>query len=69
MTLVVVDPGLIADLSDLAHIHVCDAITDVSYHEQIGGDEEVRQAELILNVLEEVVHLSLNGNVQHRYCL
>lgn len=43
-----------ARLHDLSVVHHNDAVTDVVHHTQIVRDEEVRQAELVLQLLEQV---------------
>ena len=47
-----------------AHVHDCDAIADVLHHAQVVGDEQVGQAVLFLQVLQEVQNLGLHGHVE-----
>ncbi len=39
------------------------------YHAQIVGDEDIGQVEVALQVLQEVEHLRLDGNIQGRHRL
>jgi hypothetical protein len=52
------------DLDDLAEVHHGDARADVLDDRQVVGDEQVREVELLLEVLEEVDHLRLDRHVQ-----
>ncbi len=47
-----------------AHVHDCNAIADVLHHAQVVGDEQVGQAVLFLQVLQEVQNLGLHGHVE-----
>ena len=42
--------GLVGDLDDPSEIHHRDAMTDVSDHREIMGDEQIREMELALQV-------------------
>src|SRR5487761_463492 len=53
-------------LHDLAEIHDADPIADMLDHRQVVGDEDVGEAELRLEVLEEVDDLGLHGDVEGR---
>src|SRR5215475_5063291 len=57
------------DLDDVAQVHHRHPIADVPYHRQIVGDEQVRQVELLLQLLQQVDDLGLNGHVQRRHRL
>ena len=52
------------DLDDLAEIHHRDAVADVLHHGEIVGDEQVGQAELALQVLQQVDDLRLDRDVE-----
>ena len=51
-------------LDDLAEVHHRDAVADVLHDREVVGDEEVGQAELALEVLEQVDDLRLDGDVE-----
>ena len=53
-------------LDDLAQIHDRDPVGHVANDAEVVGDEEIGQAELVLNVLEQVDDLGLHGNVERR---
>ena len=59
-----VDLLLVAGLHDLAEVHDRDAVTDVSHDRQVMGDEDVGEPELVLELLEEVDDLGLDGDVE-----
>src|SRR6476620_11541173 len=48
------------ELRDLAQVHDHHAVGDVADDVQVVGDEDVREAEVVLEVLEQVEDLSLN---------
>src|SRR5512133_165652 len=54
------------DLDDRAQIHDGDPVRDVAHDRQVVGDEEVRQRELRLELLEEVDDLRLDRDVERR---
>ena len=56
-------------LHDFAEIHHNDLITDELDDIQIVGNEQISQFELILQILEKIDDLSLNGHIQGRYRL
>ena len=56
-------------LDDLAQVHHGDAVADVAHDRQVVGDEQVRQAELALQVLEQVDDLRLDRHVERRHRL
>ncbi|OIQ78794.1 hypothetical protein GALL_394900 [mine drainage metagenome] len=53
-------------LDDLAEIHDCDAVRHVLDDREIVADEEQREAELLLQVLQQVDDLRLDGDVEGR---
>jgi hypothetical protein len=61
----VVDDGAgVTELDDAAEIHDRDAVADVLDHAEVVGNEEVGQAEAVLQVLEQVEHLRLDRHVE-----
>ena len=54
----------IGDLDDLAEIHDCDALGNVPHDEKVMRDEQIRHAELFLQLFKHVDDLRLNGHVQ-----
>ena len=54
------------DLDDLAEVHHRDAVRDVPYDGEIVGDEEIREAELTLELVEQVDDLRLDRDVERR---
>src|SRR5688572_31542547 len=54
----------ITDLDDLAEIHHGNAIANVFDNAEIVRNEEIRQAELFLQILQEVEHLRLNRDIE-----
>ena len=61
-----VDVVLRADLDDLAEIHHRDAVGDVPHDRQVVRDEDVGQAEVALQRLEQVDHLRADRDVERR---
>src|SRR5687768_2096159 len=53
-------------LGNLAHIHDGDAVRDMLYYAEIVRDEDIGQVEVLLQVLQQVQSLRLDGNVQRR---
>ena len=51
-------------LHDLAQIHHPDALAAVLHHAQVVGDEEIGQVQLLLQVLQQVDDLGLDGHIQ-----
>ena len=51
-------------LHDLPQIHHRDPVTQVLDHSQVVRDEEIGQAELLLDVREQVHDLGLDGDVE-----
>jgi hypothetical protein len=62
----VVDVTRRAELHHVAEVHHRDAVADVLDHREVVGDEQVREAELLLEVLEEIEHLRLDRDVESR---
>ena len=62
----VVDVGC---LDDNAQIHHRDSVADVADDVEIVGDEDIGQPQLLLKILQQVDHLSLNRYIQCRYRL
>src|SRR5260221_275814 len=63
---VLVEVDAVAELDDLAEVHDRDAVADVANDRQVVSDEEVRELELVLQLLEEVDDLRLDGDVEGR---
>ena len=55
---------LVRDLGDLAEVHHEDAVGDVADDVQVVRDEDVREPEVALQVLEQVQDLRLHGHVE-----
>ena len=53
-------------LDDLAEVHHRDPVGDVADHAQIMGDEEVGEAEALLQLLQQVHHLRLDRDIERR---
>src|SRR6266513_199703 len=51
---------------DLPEVHDGDPVADVLHDRQVVRDEQVRQPELLLQLLQEVEHLRLDAHVQRR---
>ena len=58
-----------ADLDDLAEVHHRDAVGDVAHHREVVRDEDVREAQLVLQVLEQVDDAGLDRHVERRHRL
>lgn len=56
--------GLRRRLHQAAKVHHPHPVTDVAHHRKVMGDEQIRQAKLLLQVHEQVDDLRLNGDVQ-----
>ena len=52
------------ELDDLPEVHDRDPVGDVADHGEVVGDEQVRQAELLLELDEQVQHLRLDRDVE-----
>ena len=51
-------------LHHLAEVHHGDPIAEMLHHPKIVGNEEIREAELLLKFSEQVQHLRLDRYVQ-----
>ena len=47
--------GAVGDLDDVAEVHHGDAVADVAHHREVVGDEQVGDAELVLQVLRRLI--------------
>ena len=54
----------VGQLGHLAQVHDRDPVADVLDHAHVVGDEQVRQAELALELLEQVQDLGLDRHVE-----
>ena len=52
------------ELDHVAEIHHRNAVGDMLDHREVVGDEEIGEAELLLQILEQVHHLGLDGDVE-----
>ena len=59
-----VDVRAVADLDDLAQVHDGDPVRDVPHHGQVVRNEEEGDAELVLQVVEQVDDAGLNRHVE-----
>ena len=59
----------LADLHDPAQVHHRDPVGDVPDHREVVGDEQVGQAELGLELVQQVDHAGLDGDVERRHRL
>jgi len=53
-----------ADLHDTTEIHHSDSCGDVFHHCQVVCDEQIRNAKLLLQVLQQIDHLRLHRHVE-----
>ena len=51
---------------DLPQVHDSGVVADVPDHRQVMGDEQIGEAEPVLQLLEEVEHLRLDGHIEGR---
>ena len=58
--------GAVGDLDDLAEIHDRDAVADVLDDRDVVGDEQIGEAELALQVAQQVDDLRLHRDVERR---
>src|SRR4030067_585272 len=56
----------IRKLDDHAQVHDRHPVADVAHHAQVVGNEQVGQAELSLQVFQQVDYLGLDGDIQGR---
>ena len=59
----------VGHLHQLAEVHDADAVREVLDHGQVVGDEQDGQAHFLLQVVQQVDDLGLNGHVQSRHRL
>ena len=59
----------VGGLDELAQVHDADARADVLHHRQIVSDEEIAHARAILDLAQEVHHLSADRDVERRHRL
>jgi hypothetical protein len=59
----------VGDFDDLAQVHDCDPVADVPDHGQVVRDHHVGQAQLVLQVLEQVDDLGLDRHVERGHRL
>ena len=53
-------------LDDLAEVHHRDPVADALHHRQVVGDEQVGQAQLLLQIVQQVEDLGPDRDVQRR---
>src|SRR5437763_17186384 len=53
-------------LDDLSEVHDGDPIAQVFHDGEVVGDEQIREIELLLQVLEQVQNLRLNRDIERR---
>jgi hypothetical protein len=58
--------GLLDHLAVLHHQHL---VADEAHHRQVVADEDIGQAEIVLQVLQQVEHLGLHRDVQRAHRL
>ena len=56
----------LSQLNDAAQIHHGYTVADMLYHREIVSDKKVGQMKLLLQILQEVKDLGLDGDVQGR---
>ena len=55
-----------AELNDLAQVHDRDIGAEMQHGSEVVSNEEVTQAELLLQVLQQIHDLGADGDVQRR---
>ena len=65
----VVERLLVGDLDQLAEIHHRDAVADVLHHRKVMGNEQIGEAEALLQILQQVDDLRLDRDVERRHRL
>jgi hypothetical protein len=63
----IVEIALARDLDQLAEIHHRDAVADVLHHGKVVSDEQIGEAEALLQVLQQVHDLRLDRHVERRH--
>src|ERR1051326_305510 len=61
--------GAVGELDDLAEIHDRDAPADVLDDGDVVGNEEIREAEFLLQIAKQIDDLRLHRDVERRYRL
>ncbi len=61
-----VDGLAVADLDDLAEVHDSHSVRDVTHDREVVCDEEERDTEFVLQILQQVDHAGLNRHVERR---
>src|SRR5580704_5746492 len=59
-----IDLGAVADLDDLAEIHHGNAMTEIAYDRQIVCDEQIGEAEFVLQIAQQIEHARLDADVE-----
>ena len=59
-----VERDAVGELGHLAEVHDHDAVRDVPHDVEVVRDEDVRESEVALQVLQQVEYLRLNRDVQ-----
>ena len=59
-----VELRVLRELDDAAEVHDGDPVADVAHHGEVVGDEQVGEAELPLQLLQEVDDLRADGDVE-----
>src|SRR5438067_1810314 len=59
-----VERDAVSELGHLAEVHDHDAVRDVAHDVEVVRDEDVRESEVALQVLQQVEYLRLNRDVQ-----
>ena len=54
----------VGEFHDLAEVHHRYLVADVPHHRQVVGDDHVAQPQFVLQVVEQVDHLGLDGDVE-----
>ena len=66
----ILEDGLgVGQLHNVAQVHHTDPIGDIAHHRQVVGDEHIGQVLLLLQLLEQVDDLGLDGHVQGGHAL
>jgi hypothetical protein len=63
------DLGARSRLDDPTQVHDRDPISDLADHREIVGDEQVGDADPVLQIAQQVEHLCLHGDVERRHRL
>ena len=66
MLRIAVEISFLSQLDDTAKVHDGYTVADMLYHREIVSDKKVGQMKLLLQILQEVQDLGLDGDVQSR---